>query len=227
VKLLGNFGTTHSVEALFEMASRDDPLARGLRKSVWYAIESIPAHDSRQQNRYREELSPILESGLEGTRTDPAFYRAVTQAIALIGTASGTELLLKEWQTARSKEEQEVVEFALMSTSNPNAVPVLESVLQEDANLVSGVGQVAGSALASMGDKDATRALLEWAAGTEGATMRAEALAWLAQAAVERESLEMIREAGKRYEFRDPVTKEEIVKMAQTIEQEGNKVEML
>lgn len=217
VGLLGSLGTTHAVEALLEIASKEDHSIRGL---AWYEIENIPAQEHNEQDRYREELSPILESAMERARTELDFYRAIIIAIARIGSEDGTELLLQEWRTARSEEVRGVVEEALMKITNPHAVPALSRALQEDADLKTGMGEVAGSALSEMADGDATHTILEWAAKSEGATMRAKAIVWLERAAASSRAFKIIREAGQRYEFRDPETKKEIENLVQTIEQE-------
>jgi hypothetical protein len=121
--------------------------------------------------QFHPELSPILEQAWKTAGTTPGYREALAEGIAGVGARSGIELL---YQEAR-RGGQTVAEFSAQEDNlawhvfdvfqkirNPDAIPVLAARLGdqplENLDLV-----LSGTALAAMGQPEATTVLLRWA----------------------------------------------------------------
>jgi hypothetical protein len=112
------------------------------------------------------------------------------------------ESLLKALDAGLQEQDVEIIANALREVRDVDAVTPLSSRLEQDPQLKGRASKVSGDALTAMSRPEATDALLRWAANIEGADLRDQAFVWFAQVQTE-PSLNVLKEAGLRYKFRD------------------------
>ncbi len=165
-EMLGDMATPPALEILLTLARAADD---GIQPSVLRQIVRVA--DNRWDGNFREELSPLLERAWVADAKTESLTTALAIAIAKAGTPEGVRLLVgtilgagksvAEFEASNNAEAWLAFD-ALPEISNPHAVPLLEAHLK--AGQLGGVEMIAaGHALSSMGVRQATEAILQWA----------------------------------------------------------------
>jgi len=164
---LGEAATLRALSILLDLAGSSD--STDLRRFALHEIGRIG--DITWGERYHEELSPSLEIAWRRESNDQQLVSALSMALAKVGAASGVRLLIEEVEhagrtldeyEARATDKAWIAFSALEQVRNPAAVPSLELILSQNAP-GSTSNAAAGFALSSMGQPDATKAILRWA----------------------------------------------------------------
>jgi hypothetical protein len=201
MKALGRVGTPDALEQLLKIARSEDPRAASLRPEALEEIRRIGTHLTAD-GEYPEELSPLLEQQLP-TAVAPDWLRAIAGGLSSVGSASGLEALLRNGETTGEPSAIRTIAEAVRSVRNPHAVPPLARQLQADPDFDHAITWPAAEALAAISHPDATKALLNWAAGAAGpaAVQRA---ARLFGALRDAESVTLLGSAAATRRFADP-----------------------
>lgn len=171
--LLGETATPQALQILLQqLRENPDP---ALRDALLAAIGQIG--DYRWEERFHDELSPLLQAAWRDAGDDAALLTELAQALAKVGTPEDITLLLQVVEQSgqpvrilrenyRSLPETDVRALAawrsLDDLRNPDAVPVLAEALQRHAP-GDAAFKAAGDGLAAMGLAQATEVLMQWA----------------------------------------------------------------
>ncbi len=166
VRLLDRTATPAAAQLLLELGREDLPV--GLRLPIHAAISSVGEY--YWEKGFLPEASQMLFQAWQETR-DPQMLDALAKAMAkagnfdqLLDAALGAGKTLAD---IRKSEDPRVVAAwsALGNLQNPDVVPTIAEHLKGSA-ASSAETSVCAGVLASMGNIEATRALLSWAQGT-------------------------------------------------------------
>lgn len=222
VRTLGEIATTDALSALIDIA-RHTHIAH--ERAVRAAIQAIAEVGQwRDENVPAEELSALLEqyfSTVSPRETET--FAAVARGLSSLGTARGVHPVLQmldqlQREGSATAELRSRLSEALTEVRNPDAVSVLASRLQEDPGLSGETSRVAGTALAAMGDPQATRALLDWAAGITDQPGAEQALTWLSGIR-DQPSLELLLQSSHRENFHNAALKQRLGDLARELSQ--------
>lgn len=165
--LLAEIATPDSLAQLINLAEQS------IDSKIYLLILQAISHigDNRWDGKFHEELSPILEATWSNPGlSEQTFLNAIGTAIAEVGAPSGVNQLLLTVSgntTGIVSEEtnriqQEVAFQVIPNVSNPNAIDILSSSLNQQP-LGTAAFEASGNALAGMDTPRATQSIVNWA----------------------------------------------------------------
>ncbi|TAN35323.1 hypothetical protein EPN27_04080, partial [Patescibacteria group bacterium] len=168
VETLGDAATSGTLAVLLDLA-RSAEAYPDLRPIVLHQIARVG--DILWDERFHEELSPLLERARTEAAADEPLVTALSIALAKVGAPTSIEVLVKDvlrggLTIPEFEQRNDMMAWAaynaLERVRNERSVPVLERALMEGQP--GGMDMVAsGWALAHMGQPEATKVLLDWA----------------------------------------------------------------
>jgi len=211
--LLAEMATPESLSTIISLINEESLSEPAAQSLALVSIADIGKKRSTQGN-FRTELTAVLLPELQQLDFSSDLFKAAATGLGSIGDTQGITALLS---TAKNNPDnanvQHIVERALMSTRNLDAIKPLAEQL--DFIGTDPIALIAGNALANMGKSQATQVLLDWAGKLEHNNLDTQVISWMQQIR-DPESVSLILNSADKLAFKNP---ELLSQIQQTVEQ--------
>jgi hypothetical protein len=216
-RILGEVATTGSLNLLVESAKTAG--SNENKQAILTAMATIG--EWTEPHHSTESMASILQAYMETLSIDDMeALTAVSRGLATLGSPTGVErvLALIKRLPANDRsltEHRQALADTLKEVRNPEAVPVLAKALVDGAANAE-TAEVAGDALAAMGQPEATAALIDWAAVSQSSTTADTVVRWLA-AVRDPKSLELLLGVSIRQDFHNAALQARLLQLGKRL----------